>query len=72
VTLALLTVREAADALGRSRAFVEARMREGKLPCLWEGGRRYVPRSALEAYIRGAARAQPPPEPVAVAPEVWR
>lgn len=71
MTLALLTVREAADALGRSRAFVEARMREGKLPCLWEGGRRYVPREALEGYVRGAA-ARPEPEVVVVAPEVWR
>lgn len=71
VSLVLLTLREAAAELGRSRAFVEARIREGKLPCTWEGGRRYVPLHALESYVRGAS-ARPEPERVVVAPEVWR
>ena len=47
----LLSVEQAASAIGLSRTVFYDRMMRGKITSVKEGRRRLIPRSALEAYV---------------------
>ena len=49
----VLTVTEAARALGISRALAYELVARGELPALFLGRRRVIPRRALEALVNG-------------------
>ena len=51
VSLRLLTIREAAEELGRARSWVEDRIKDGSLPHTVYGGRRYVAARDLERLL---------------------
>jgi len=59
----VLTVTEAARALGISRALAYELVARGELPCLALGRRRVIPRRALEALIDSATPAAVTVEP---------
>jgi excisionase family DNA binding protein len=51
-----LSVTEAADVLGISRAFAYELVARGELPCVRLGRRLVVPRKALDALLEDAVR----------------
>jgi len=48
-----LTVEEAAETLGISRAFAYEAVANGDIPCIRIGGRILVPKAALEKLLQG-------------------
>lgn len=60
----LMTTREVADRLGRSRDFVMGLIRSRRLVCVQVGARYYVPEWSLEELVRPAGEG-----PGAVFPE---
>jgi len=53
----LLTTREVADRLGRSRDFVMGLIRSRRLVCVQVGARYYVPEWSLDELVRPAGEA---------------
>ena len=67
----LLTVREAADRLGRSHGFVRALIADGSVDGRKHGnGRWYLSRRSLDAWLAGWS-VNPQPDPVAEPPMLW-
>lgn len=62
----LLTTREVADRLGRSREFVMTLIRQRRLSCMRQGGRYYVHEWSLEELCKPQAAAEAPRFPKAV------
>lgn len=58
----LLTTREVADRLGRSRDFVMGLIRSRRLSCVRVGARYYVPEWSLDDFIRPVDDQAPAPE----------
>ena len=57
----LLSVEQAASAIGLSRTVFYARMMSGRIVSVKEGRRRLIPRSALETYVGQLVAAQEAP-----------
>lgn len=67
----LLTVREAAERLGRAPGFVRALVADGLVYGMKRGGRWYVARRSLDAWVDGGQHA-PHVGRVVTPPRVWR
>lgn len=66
----LLTIREAAERLGRATGFVRALVADGLVYGQKRGGRWYVSRRSLDAWVDGGMSA-PAPGRVVTPPRVW-
>ncbi len=68
----VLTLREAAEHLGRSTGFVRALIADGLVAGQQRRGRWYVVRESLDAWVWGGAKDPGPPAKLPVFPEVIR
>jgi excisionase family DNA binding protein len=70
VTGDLLTVTEAATRLGRSRGFIRALIADDAVRGVKRGGRWYVSRRSLDAWVDGG-ELEPNPGRVVTPPRSW-